>query len=436
MDSSKTRLIAAASAAAVLAALTACSSATSTTGGGTTSSSAATGTTSASASAAASVSASASASGPTGTPVKVGLLNPSGGPVPVPTVATGAEAAVKYINSELGGIGGRPLQLVSCATDTTPESVQGCANTFVSDGVVAVFDGYNVASSAALPTLTGAGIPLVGMIPFDSVTGAKAAGRVYFAAPQASFLIGALQAFKAEGKKSVTLALVDTPAAHQTIDGLLPVLSKVLGISAKGIYFSPTNPNFTAVAAAIDTGNPDVGGLMASPSEAVCTALVQGLRQLGYHGTIFTAACTQYIKDAPAAQSSGGALYSSNWLPGAKAYAPAGVQSELGIAAKYLGAAPDYYAVGEFALAVNFAKALSAGNTANLTGASVLSTLKALKNFPTFLGPNVTCGSPTSPDCTTQMLLFTVQADGSIKPVTGGWVTPARPIMQQIPGAV
>jgi len=34
------------------------------------------------------------------------------------------------------------------------------------------------------------------------------------------------------------------------------------------------------------------------------------------------------------------------------------------------------------------------------------------------------------------MLLFTVQADGSIKPVTGGWVTPARPILQQIPGAV
>jgi branched-chain amino acid transport system substrate-binding protein len=425
MDSSKMRLAATVSAAtvsavAVLAALTACSSATSTGGG--TSSSPSQGPT-------------ASAAGPAGTPVKVGLLNPSGGPVPAPGVAIGAAAAVKYINGELGGIGGRPLQLVNCATDTTPESVQGCANTFVSDGVVAVLDGYNVASSAALPTLTGAGIPLVGMIPFDSVTGAKADDRVFFAAPQASFLIGALQAFKAEGKKSVTLALVDTPAAHQTIDGLLPVLSKALGIAAKGIYFSPTNPNFTAVAAAIDTGNPDVGGLMASPSESVCTALVKGLRQLGYHGTVFTAACTAYIKDAPG-QSAGGALYSSNWLPAARAYAPAGVAAELGTATKYLGDSPDYFAVGEFALAVNFAKALSGGNTASLTGASVLSTLKALKNFPTFLGPDVTCGSKTSPDCTTQMLLFTVQPDGSVKPVTGGWVTPARPIMQQIPGAV
>jgi branched-chain amino acid transport system substrate-binding protein len=342
---------------------------------------------------------------------------------------------VKYINGELGGIGGRPLQLIDCATDTTPESVQSCANTFVSDGVVAVFDGFNLSSSAALATLTGANIPLVGMIPFDSVTGAKATDRVFFSAAQASFLIGALQAFKAEGKKSVTLALVDTPSSHQTIDGLLPVLAKALKIAAKGIYFSPTNPNFTAVAAAIDAGNPDVGGLMASPSDAVCTSLVKGLRQLGYRGTIFTAACTAYIKDA-GAQSAGGALYSSNWLPAARAYAPADVQSQLDIATKYMGDSPDFYAVGEFALAVNFAKALGAGSTANLTGASVLSTLKALKNFPTFLGPNVTCGSKTSPNCTTQMLLFSVQANGSIKPVTGGWVTPAAPIMQMIPGAV
>jgi branched-chain amino acid transport system substrate-binding protein len=424
MDRPRTRLLArvsavTVSAVAVLAGLTACASATSTSaspGGGASPSS-------------------SPAAGPTGAPVKVGLLNPSGGPVPAPGVAIGADAAVKYINGDLGGIGGRPLQLVSCATDTTPESVQACANTFVSDGVVAVFDGYNQASSAALPTLTGAGIPLVGMIPFDSVTGAKAADRVYFAAPQASFLIGALQAFKAEGKKSVTLALVDTPAAHQTIDGLLPVLSKALGISAKGIYFSPTNPNFTAVAAAIDAGNPDVGGLMASPSESVCTSLVTGLRQLGYKGTIFTAACTAYIKDA-AAQSAGGALYSSNWLPAARAYAPAGVRAEFDVATQYLGDSPDYYSVGEFSLAVNFAKALDSAKVATVTGTSVLAALKGLKDFPTFLGPAVTCGSATSPDCTTQMLLFTVQADGSIKPVTGGWVTPARPIMAMIPGAV
>ncbi|GGM47625.1 ABC transporter substrate-binding protein [Dactylosporangium sucinum] len=372
-------------------------------------------------------------------PITVGFLNPSGGPVPQPGTDTGVKAAVSYINGELGGINGHPLEVVSCDTDTTPERAQSCANTFVEKKVVAVMDGYNLSSSAALPALTAAQIPLVGMIPFDSVTGAKAENRVFFAAPQASFLVGALQAFKSDGKKSVTLALVDTPSSHQTIDNLLPVLAKTLGIDAKGIYFSATNPNFTAVASTIAQANPDVGGLVASPSEAVCSALVKALRQLQYKGEIFTAACTDYIKSSPA-QAAGGALYSSNWLPAAAKYAPADVQAELTLAEKYIsgvsGGTPGYYAYGEFALLVNFAKAMAAAPESDLTGPGALKTLKALKDFPTFLGPKVTCGSATSPNCTTQMLLFVVQADGTAKPVTDGWITPVPQVLAAIPGAV
>lgn len=371
-------------------------------------------------------------------PITVGFLNPSGGPVPQPGTDTGVKAALSYINGELGGINGHRLDVVSCDTDTTPERAQSCANTFVEKKVVAVMDGYNLSSSATLPALTAAQIPLVGMIPFDSVTGAKAENRVFFAAPQASFLIGALQAFKAAGKKSVTLALVDTPSSHQTIDGLLPVLAKTLGIDAKGIYFSATSPNFTAVASSIAQDKPDVGGLVASPSEAVCSALVKALRQLQYQGEIFTAACTDYIKSSPA-QAAGGALYSSNWLPAAAKYAPAEAQAELTLAQKYVTAAggtAGYYAYGEFALFVNFAKAVAAATDADLTGAGVLKTLKALKDFPSFLGPKVTCGSATSPNCTTQMLLFVVQADGTAKPVTDGWITPVPQVLAAIPGAV
>ncbi|MEU5903028.1 ABC transporter substrate-binding protein [Micromonospora sp. NPDC047467] len=372
-------------------------------------------------------------------PIVVGFLNPSGGPVPQPGTDTGVKAALSYINGEFGGINGHPLEVVSCDTDTTPERAQSCANMFVEKKVVAVMDGYNLSSSATLPTLTAAQIPLVGMIPFDSVTGAKAENRVFFAAPQAAFLIGALQAFKTEGKKSVTLALVDTPSSHQTIDNLLPALAKALGIDAKGIYFSPTNPNFTAVASTIARDNPDVGGLVAAPSEAVCTALVKALRQLRYQGEIFTAACTDYIKGAPE-QAAGGALYSSNWLPAAARYAPAEVQGDLTLAEKYIsgvsGGTAGYYAFGEFALFMNFAKAMSTATEANLTGPGVLKTLKALKDFPSFLGPKITCGSATSPNCTTQLLLFVVQPDGSIKPATDTWITPMPQVMSIIPGAV
>jgi branched-chain amino acid transport system substrate-binding protein len=79
---------------------------------------------------------------------------------------------------------------------------------------------------------------------------------------------------------------------------------------------------------------------------------------------------------------------------------------------------------------------MSAAPGADLTGPGVLETLKSLKGFSTFLGPKVTCGSPTSPNCTTQVLLFSVQPDGSIKPVTDGWITPVPQVLAAIPGAV
>lgn len=373
----------------------------------------------------------------TGDPVKVGFLNPSSGAVPQPGADTGAQAAVKYINNELEGIGGRPLELVTCETDTTPETATSCANTFVEEGVVAVMDGFNLSSSATLPVLTEAGIPLVGMIPFDSVAGSSPENRVFFAAPQASFLVGALTAFKGEGKDSVTLALVDTPSSHQTIDTLLPALAAALQLDADGVYFSPTNPNFNTLAATIAQKNPDVGGLMASPNEAACTALVQGLRQQGYEGTIFTAACTDYI-EAAGDDAAGGALYSSTWLPRAKDHAPEDVQADIDAMETAIadidGGTAGFYAYAEFAQFVTFATALSEVE-GDLTGDVVLSTLKGLKDFPSFLGPNITCGSETSPNCTTQMLLFEVQDDATVQPVTGDWIQPPLEILSQIPGA-
>lgn len=139
-------------------------------------------------------------------------------------------------------------------------------------------------------------------------------------------------------------------------------------------------------------------------------------------------------------QAAGGALYSSNWLPAAAKYAPADAQAELTLAQKYIsavsGGTAGYYAYGEFALFVNLAKALSTAPEADLTGAGVLKTLKALKDFPSFLGPKITCGSATSPNCTTQMLLFVVQPDGTAKPVTDTWITPVPQVLAAIPGAV
>lgn len=374
----------------------------------------------------------------TGAPIKVGLFNPASGPVVVPGVKAGMDAGVRYVAKELKGIGGRPIVVESCTVDGTPESTIGCANKFAQEKVVAAFDGFNLSSSAGIGILQAAKIPLIGQIPFDQTTGSTAAGRVYFGAPQSSFLVGALQGFKTEGKTSATLTLIDTPSSHKTVDTQLKPLAGVIGIKATGLYFSATNPNFSALASTISSTKPDVAGLIASPSESVCTQLVKNLRSTGYKGSVFVAACMSFIKSDPAS-APGATLYSSVWLPGTEKYAPPAAVKNLKAATEYLtkaGGTADFYGYAQLATVVDFAKALSAAPAStDLTGATVLSTLQGLKKFPTFLGPEINCGKATTPNCTTQMLLFTVQKDLTLKPVTGNWITPVPAIMKTIPGA-
>ena len=48
-------------------------------------------------------------------PVTIGFVNQQGGSQAIgPLATTGAQIAVKYINTELGGIGGHPLKLSTC----------------------------------------------------------------------------------------------------------------------------------------------------------------------------------------------------------------------------------------------------------------------------------------------------------------------------------
>ncbi|WP_122817413.1 ABC transporter substrate-binding protein [Nocardioides pantholopis] len=374
---------------------------------------------------------------PTGDPVRIGLFDPSAGGYKSLGVGVGARAGVDYVNSELGGIHDRPVELVSCATDGTPETTISCANKFAEDEVVAALDGFNTTSSSAIDILTTAGIPLVGGIPFDSATGAEVENRVFFSAPQAAFLIGALQAFSEEGKKSVTLVAADIPATHQSVDLVLKPVGAALGIEVEGLYFSPTNPNFNAIASTIKETDPDVGGLMAAPDPSVCTKLVQGLRQLGYEGTIFTAACTEFIDQAPA-EAAGAALYSSHWLPRAADYAPEDVQEQLEVAEEAIseeGGTADFYAFAQLGVTATLAEALNASPDAALDGPTILATLKGLEAFPSFLGPELTCGGATTPNCTSQMLLFNVDDQGATEPVTGEWITPLPDILAKIPGA-
>ena len=67
-------------------------------------------------------------------PIKIGYFNQQGGAVVVSdTNVTGINAAVKFINEQAGGIGGHPLEVVTCYIANTEEEGQQCGQQFAND---------------------------------------------------------------------------------------------------------------------------------------------------------------------------------------------------------------------------------------------------------------------------------------------------------------
>ena len=91
--------------------------------------------------------------------IVIGWTNQQGGPAdPSPYATDGAKLAVKYVNEELGGVDGHPIELASCFTSTTEEQGQSCGQKFANDDdvdVVAV-GAMSIGSQPLMASIDGA----------------------------------------------------------------------------------------------------------------------------------------------------------------------------------------------------------------------------------------------------------------------------------------
>lgn len=176
---------------------------------------------------------------------------------------------------------------------------------------------------------------------------------------------------------------------------------------------------------------------MTAPNDNVCTKLAQSLRSVKFEGTIFLAACTDFI-DTLGQQAVGAQTYSPFWQTPALDSTPAEVKGNLETAQKFIddqSGTAGFYAYGTFSILADFATTVGNAELTEYTGPSILGALKAVKDYQSFIGPKLNCGKPTSPNCTTEMLLFNVVADKKTEPATGGFITPLPAALALIPGA-
>ena len=246
-------------------------------------------------------SASGSATGSSGdTPSLLGELNSAAGePVKVGLITTGvgqgfdtsidvpvAKATAKWINEYRGGIGGRPIEIVTCEDKQDPGVAADCGNEMVQQDVVAVFYGASGQYEASWRVLNEAGVPTF-ILAVGSQTAAKDATNTFILNNSlATTIDGPLSLAKQRGAKIVSVIAVDVPAATVNYtEGPGPQKFKDAGIELDLIPVPLGTPDMTVQTQQLVKKNPD-GVVNILGTDAFCIAALSGLRSAGYTGAI------------------------------------------------------------------------------------------------------------------------------------------------------
>jgi len=304
-----------------------------------------------------------------------------------------AQAAVDYVNNNLGGIKGRPLKLTHCESLGTPDSAINCANQAVDAKPDVVIKGVDVAGGSAVPIVTGAGLAYVTLnagspdevdhnLAFSLTSGFAAQF-----APVAAYA-------KTKGYKSLGVIYTNVQPLSTPLNGPFASL-----LAKDGISYVPEPVDITAADVTSQYNAlvaKHVGAILIVTTLAQCTASLQARSSLSDSTPLFMSSSCDVPSALTAASSSAtnGAIFAfqdtsavpsdtdtKTYLQAMKTYEPS---SNVGS-----------FAPSGFESVIDFYRAMmTASDPATLDAASVAATLKSAKNVPLFMGGGETfnCG--------------------------------------------
>jgi branched-chain amino acid transport system substrate-binding protein len=253
----------------------------------------------------------------TGEPIKVGYQNPEGDPNgSFPEASAGARAAAAYINAELGGLGGRPIELEVCTMAITPDDSQRCANELASSGVelavhsinffgnhYAIYQGSNIPSVVGSP-VTVADFTTPGVYSIGGGCLAQHTGLVQFATQELPGLAGI-------EVNRVAVPWADTPPGvvcyydleskpldvlNGTVEGSGALAGSMPDLEHIGVPILPGQADVTAQATEVLDFDPDV--ILFSAQGADCWTFVDAMGRLGWTPTdtplVLSGACVDF----------------------------------------------------------------------------------------------------------------------------------------------
>lgn len=229
-----------------------------------------------------------------GEPVRIGLVSDGqSAAFDARTEIYAAQATVDYWNAHRGGVGGRPIELVTCETGADPGAGTDCANRMVEDEVVAVAVGQSTVPDAIWEPLHRSGVPTM----FFQTNGER-----ILADPETSFVISnplttafglPISVAQDVGADVVAFVVIDVPVAVSLFETLGPPIMENAGLDYELVKVPLGTPDLTSqMADIVDSG---AGVVHVVGNDALCIAAIQGLAAVGYDGEV--TAVSQCITD-------------------------------------------------------------------------------------------------------------------------------------------
>ena len=230
----------------------------------------------------------------TGDPVKIGMVSDGATDAFDNTdELRSAEATAEYWNTHKGGVGGRPVEVVTCETGADPAGATDCANQLVEEEVVAVTLSQSGVAGSVWEPLRTAGIPTFWL---------QAGGDVA-ADDQSSFvLVNPLTGLfglpvsvaESEGADRIAFVVINVPQALEGLEALGPTILGQAGLEYDVYAIDPGTADMTAqMQEVVDSGAEVV---QITGNDAFCIAAFNGLNAVGFEGA--KVVVSQCITDA------------------------------------------------------------------------------------------------------------------------------------------
>lgn len=328
----------------------------------------------------------------TGPPLIVGMINTEGSVLgSFPELRRSTEAAVAYVNQELGGVHGRPLQLELCITDGTQARSQACATELLPKKPLVVLGGVDLAAGVPLLILWENGVPYVGATPILGRELTQPGSYLVAGGAPADLLGIAEYATGPLKAKKVGVVYLDLPGIlSRAVEGAERVLRERGVTDVRIVAEKADAADLVPALSAAAAGNPDV--IIAAFDGRGCTRIMQARHALGLTATmLYPSSCFSEAVLAAGGPGAEGAYLATGFLPYGDTTDPevALYRDKL---ARY-GDEGDLSALSQagFSLVMILYRTLGAIDPGSLNPAAVGEAFAAARDAPGFMSHSYTC---------------------------------------------